>query len=188
MVKIIKKLLFLKIFMYVSFVLLVLPVLLSNNALAGNALSNDKVPTRTKTPIHSLQSNYAKVPLKQRYEFIFFYSATCQHCIDFCKTLKSYSVNRRIPVTAFKLTRDSSPYFPNSILVDQKTINRYFGTEEKEANIAVPVLFILNRANMHVYPVSRGNLTYFELTDRINNLTLKIQQFEQSEQSEGIKK
>jgi hypothetical protein len=80
-----------------------------------------------------------------------------------------------IPIRAFKLSNASSPYFPDSVLVDQNTIDQYFG---REAKVAIPVLFLLNTINMHVYPVSRGNLTFAELTDRMNSLMQRIRQFE----------
>lgn len=111
------------------------------------------------------------------YELVLFYSSSCSHCSEFCRTLKEYARQSRLPVTAFKLTLAGSPYFPNSVLVDQRTIDQYFG---KGAQIAVPALFVLNPSNMYLYPVSRGNLSYYELRERIEALLLKIQKFERT--------
>jgi hypothetical protein len=113
----------------------------------------------------------------QPYELVLFYSSSCTHCSQFCRTLRDYAWQRRMPVTPFKLTPKASPYFPNSVLVDQKTIEQYFG---QGAQIAVPALFILNSSNMHLYPVSRGNLNYHELKERMEDLLLKIQKFERA--------
>jgi len=111
------------------------------------------------------------------YELVLFYSFSCAHCAKFCQTLRAYSKQNQISVTAFKLTSNSCPYFPNSILVDQRTIDQYFG---RGAQIAVPALFILNPYNMYLYPVSKGNLSYSELRERMDVLLLKIQKFERT--------
>ncbi len=109
------------------------------------------------------------------YKLVLFYSATCKHCLQFCQTLKEYALWNKIPVIAFKLTPNSLPYFPDSILGDQTTLVQYFG---QGAQIAVPTLFILNSQNSYLYPVSRGNLTARELQLRLEELQQKIKTFE----------
>jgi hypothetical protein len=159
-------------FLSIGVSLMFLLLLVDINVYADNTLTNQKVLGMT------LQNRYEKHERLEKYkkhEFIFFYNATCKHCTIFCKTLKDYAANHRISVTAFKLTRESSYYFPNSVLVDQNTIDQYFGEGVK---MAVPTLFILNPTNMYVYPVSRGNLTYAELTIRMNDLMQNIKRFE----------
>ena len=89
--------------------------------------------------------------------------------------MKLYSENSNISVQAFVLgTSKTSPYsldFPNSTTVTQDVVDQFFGIGAK---IAVPTLFILNKNNFHVYPVSSGALTYLELASRMNELTPKI--------------
>lgn len=145
----------------------------SSNSAVGTNFPRNKAQYKVQSSNnHDYYNNY------NRYELIFFYSTRCKFCTTFGKTLRTYTDYHHIPVTAFKLSSESSIYFPNSVLVDQDTIATYFG---KEANIAVPVLFILNPINMHVYQVSRGNLTYAELTARMNTLMQRILDFEARE-------
>ncbi|EKD45258.1 MAG: hypothetical protein ACD_69C00363G0002, partial [uncultured bacterium] len=58
------------------------------------------------------------------------------------------------------------------------------GSFEKRTNISVPTLFIMNKNNLHVYPVSSGALTYLELYTRMNDLVPKILQYEKYEKNE----
>ena len=112
---------------------------------------------------------------KSHYELVLFYNVSCHYCFQFCRTLKEYALQNRMPVKAFKLTQKTSPYFPNSILVNQRIIEQYFG---QGVQIAVPALFVLNPNNMHLYPVSSGNLTSDELKVRMDELMQKIKIFE----------
>jgi len=152
----------------------------------GIDISQKKVHQKEK------EENKESKPNKP-YELVLFYSTSCNHCLQFCRTLKNYALQNRIPVIAFKLTNKASPYFPNSILVDQRTIEQYFGQEKEKGKgkenvqnvqntkinqIAVPTLFVFNPNNMHLYPVSRGNLTSNELRLRMTELMQKIKTFE----------
>ena len=121
--------------------------------------------------------NFLVRALKRDYEFIFFYSTTCLHCRDFTPILKAYSDNSGISVKAFVIGHEMSLYFSNSTLVSQKMVDQFFG---KGAKISVPTLFILNKGNLHAYPVSNGALTYLELASRMNELTPKILQHEKN--------
>ncbi|MEI8055414.1 MAG: conjugal transfer protein TraF [bacterium] len=111
------------------------------------------------------------------YEFVFFYSLGCAYCRNFTPVLKQYSDNTGINVRGFILGGNSSntdSYFPDffdSTVIKQEVSERFFG---KESNIAVPALFILNNKSLHVYPVSRGSLTYSELARIMDELMPKI--------------
>lgn len=115
--------------------------------------------------------------LRRDYEFIFFYSADCQYCKKFNPVLKLYSDGSGISVKAFVIGGGTSPYFTNSTVVTQKVIDQFFG---KGSRVSVPTLFILNKSNLHVYPVSSGALTYLELSTRMNELVPKILQHERN--------
>lgn len=122
---------------------------------------------------------YGYIPdnFKNDYQFILFYRASCPHCQRFDPVLKEYSQNIGIKVMAFTLDGVSLSAFPNSIPVSHKILEQYFGNNE----ILVPTLFLLNRENLHAYPVSVGELNYHELASRINNLVPKIINFERSQ-------
>ena len=109
------------------------------------------------------------------YEFILFYSTTCPHCLKFAPTLRQYSDKSGIPIQAFAVNGNKSHYFPNSIPLTQETIEQFFG---KNASLALPSLFLLNKKNLHAYPVSQGALTYTELQLRMSKLIPKTVQFE----------
>ena len=113
--------------------------------------------------------------LNQNYEFIFFYSTNCQHCISFSPILKKYSDDFGIQVKAFVIGNKASTYFPSSVAISQEIINQFFGSS---SNLSVPALFILNKNNYHAYPVSSGSLSYLELTARMEDLIPKILQHE----------
>ena len=158
-------------------------MLISTKAFAGaNTIPGDtqnqldsRVLLKRQNPINSLVCI-----LKRDYEFIFFYSTTCPHCMDFAPVLKSYSDNSGISVKAFVMDQGSSLYFPNSIMISQEVVDQFFG---KGTKVSVPILFILNKDNLHAYPVSSGALTYLELVSRMNDLVPKILQHERNERS-----
>jgi hypothetical protein len=149
---------------------------------AGVSSINTSPVTTTTTTLASQSLKSLDGPanlnrdLDKHYDLILFYSVSCTYCPQFCRTLKNYAWQNRIPVIAFKLTNESSPYFPNSVLVDQKTIEQFFG---KGTQISVPALFVLNPGNMNLYPVSRGNLSDEELSLRMNSLMQKIRTYEE---------
>lgn len=118
------------------------------------------------------------VRLIKNYEFIFFYSTDCPHCMSFDLVLKAYSDSSGIAVKSFMLGNKSSPSFPNSIAIAQEIVDQFFG---KGAKLSVPTLFILNKDNYHAYPVSSGALTYLELNARMNQLAPKILMNERSD-------
>ena len=133
-------------------------------------------PLQKQMPVRSLIS-----VLKNDYAFIFFYSNNCHHCKIFHPVLKLYSDNSGILVKAFAIGDRASTFFPNSTVVVQEVINRFFG---KGAKVSVPTLFIINKNNLHAYPVSRGALTYLELSKRMDELTPKILKNEKSKENE----
>ena len=147
------------------------------------AVSNTNSVTTTTVASQNLKSLNSPKNLNQdldkHYELILFYSVSCDYCPQFCRTLKHYAWQTRMPVIAFKLTEENSPHFPKSVLVDQRTIEQFFG---KGAQIAVPALFVLNPNNMNLYPVSRGNLTNEELRLHMNSLMQKIKTFERTKE------
>jgi type-F conjugative transfer system pilin assembly thiol-disulfide isomerase TrbB len=150
--------------------ILLLLLLLSGNTQADRILIEQTPPPKSQIKNNSELRNY---------EFVLFYRTNCPHCISFEPILKLYSDNSHIPVRAFALSNKASTAFPNSIAVSQELVDQYFG---KGANVAVPTLFILNKNNLHAYPVSRGSLTYLELTNRMNQLVPKILSVERNTQ------
>jgi len=145
--------------------------------------SNPKIETKSLADIkhqksvnptfyfyNSLESEFSK-----NYEFIFFYSFSCAYCERFAPVLKGYSGNTGISVRGFILGGNSinqeSNYFPNSTVVKQEVIESFF---DKGKAVAVPALFIMNKKNLHVYPVSQGSLSYSELVRRMDGLRPKI--------------
>lgn len=86
--------------------------------------------------------------LQNKYEFILFYRATCTHCQKFDPVLAEYSSVSHISVKAFTFD-EPLPDFPNSTHIDRNAAIEYFGSND----IAVPALFIMNKDNLHLYPV-----------------------------------
>ncbi|CAL7962375.1 exported hypothetical protein [Gammaproteobacteria bacterium] len=133
----------------------------------------------------------SKFQFNRDYEFIFFYSNSCQYCKSFAPVLKKYSNNFGIKVRSFVLGEKystnanlASSYLSNnnvanqeSNIADHEIVEQFF---ERTTNASVPALFVVNKNNLHVYPVSQGALTYLELVSRMNKLKPQILQYERS--------
>lgn len=118
-----------------------------------------------------------KEMLGESYEFIFFYRSSCPYCRRFEPILRQYAIDAAIPVKAFTFDGIILPSFPNSVAVDKTVISEYFGSSgsfNAGTAIAVPALFIMNTANLHVFPVAKGELSYMDLVMRMNELVPKI--------------
>ena len=171
---------------------LLLLLLINTSAFADNSNAANS-SSRILGNMQNLSSNQSAMvnkndsymfALSKDYEFIFFYSSNCHYCIKFNPVLKLYSDNSGIWVKAFAIGNGSSPYFPSSTVVAQEVVDQFFGSFEKRTNISVPTLFIMNKNNLHVYPVSSGALTYLELYTRMNDLVPKILRYEKYEKNE----
>lgn len=135
-------------------------------------------PEQIKDDLMNQDVSGLKNSLKNDYAFILFYRTSCPHCRKFDPTLKQFSINTNIPVKAFTLDGGVLPSFPDSINITQDVVEQYFG---KNANIAVPALFIMNIKSLHVYPVASGEMSYVDLVIRMNQLTPKMLQVERGE-------
>jgi len=168
----------------IAFLFFLITLLLSHGSFASILnieQNNQRIETRRFTSINQKLANpifnsynYFGSQFTRDYEFIFFYSLGCAYCRNFTPVLKRYSDNTGINVRGFILGGNSSNpdnYFPDSTVIKQEVSERFFG---KENSLAVPALFVLNNKNLHVYPVSRGALTYSELTRRMDELVPKI--------------
>ena len=103
------------------------------------------------------------------YELVYFYSHSCSHCRTFAPILRGYAKNNKLSIAGFLLNKNVSPInrqatdLPGSINADQEIIEKFFG--RIDAAVA-PALFLLNRNNLHVYPISQEALSYQELVSR----------------------
>ena len=109
--------------------------------------------------------------LKKDYAFILFYRSSCPHCQVFDPVLKAFTDHYGFQVLPFTTDGISLPAFPNSTTITQSIINEFFG---ENATIAVPTLLMMNKNNLHVYPVVEGEMNLMEFTDRMNQLSLEI--------------
>lgn len=109
------------------------------------------------------------------YQFVLFYKSTCPHCVRFDPVLKEYSRETGISIKAFTTNGRSLPDLPQTKAIDQSTINKYFGTN---GSLRVPTLFVMHKTTKHVFPVSTGEMQYFELKDRMNILMKKVAAYE----------
>ena len=116
------------------------------------------------------------------YEFILFYSPSCPHCIKFEPILEQYANNTEILIRAFAVDGNNLKNYPNSDVFSSELIEQFYRYLEKDGNLLVPSLFIFNKHNLHVYPVSQVALTYSELCVRMKELIPKIIRNEKGEQ------
>lgn len=119
---------------------------------------------------YSIAFHKPQLKLSTNYKFIYFYRSSCSHCQRFSPVLSRYSIDEKIAVQAFTFDGINSSYFPQSTQVSQNLVREYFAG----STIAVPALFVINTANLHVYPVASGELSYIELADRMDALIPKI--------------
>ena len=176
----------------ITFLIFFVALLVSYNSFASilslNTEPNSHIEsgffTREKNE-RLITNNFSEPKLNKDYEFIFFYSLSCAYCKSFAPILKRYSDNSGINVRGFILGGNSSnfdnhfPDFFDSTVVKQEVLERFFGFSDKGfsdkgGGIAIPTVFILNKKNLHAYPVSQGSLTYLELARRMDELIPKI--------------
>jgi thiol-disulfide isomerase/thioredoxin len=141
----------------------------SYNAKSSPFLIKKQTPERSPSILSGLD-----------YEFILFYSPTCPHCIKFEPILKQYANNTRIPVRSFAVDGSNLENYSNSDALPLELIEQFRRYLGKKGNLSVPCLFILNKHNLHAYPVSQGALTYSKLCVRMEELIPKIIQLEKN--------
>ena len=156
--------------------------LLINNTSEVDASKTQNMAINGRDKVMMNDLSLGKTPItkniSQDYKFIVFIRSDCPHCKRFNPVLKQYSLVSHIPVEAYSFsivgTQDTNTAFPDSKSINPALARQYFGDED----IAVPTLFIMHTQNMHVFPVSRGELSFEELDARMNILIPNIMQVE----------
>ena len=115
--------------------------------------------------------------INKKYELVYFYSHSCKYCHAFTPILAKYAKDNRINISGFVLgesvssTNQPTVNLPGNINADQEIIEKFFGSVDA---VIAPALFLLDKSNLHVYPVSQGALGYQELVSRIKQLQQQI--------------
>jgi thiol-disulfide isomerase/thioredoxin len=102
------------------------------------------------------------------------YSSRCQYCRIFAPTLKQWIDERGISVRAVSLDGIALSEFPNIEQIDDELINAAYG----DMPHGTPALFIINSQSNAIYPAIYGNASYQDLNQRMNELAVKIKEFE----------
>ena len=126
-----------------------------------------------------------KTQLQKNYEFVIFYRASCPHCQRFAPILNQFSNQNGFLVESVATDGIISAYYPHGIKMTPELKEAFFG---RSSDTAVPALFLLNRQNGHVYPISQGELSWEELNTRMEELMPKIDVNEKNEKNERSKK
>ena len=121
--------------------------------------------------------SHAVSEFSKKYELVYFYSHSCKYCHAFTPVLVKYAKDNRINIVGFVLdgtvssTNQQTTDLPGSINADQEIIEKFFGSLDA---VVAPALFLLNKNNLYIYPVSQGALSYQELVIRMKQLQQQI--------------
>ena len=145
-------------------------------ALAFSSVKTAKAEGMESQAAQTIQSNddanHHSSHHTSHYAFVLFYMGSCPHCQHFDPVLKEEAEMLNIPVYPFTLDGQSLPSFPDSATPTQDILKSFFG---EKSTVTVPTLFLINVNNLHTYPVSQGELTQEELSNRLLQLTNDIQ-------------
>lgn len=123
-------------------------------------------------PIHRADED----KLFEKYILILFFSNQCPHCISFAPILKQYGQSQQVPIEPITLNGQTLPEFPNAQFATQEMIDLAYQGKP----VVYPALFLANTQNHTLYPISFGEMTYSELSERINLLRSRVAEYERS--------
>ena len=113
------------------------------------------------------QIAFAQGLRKNNYAFVLFYRATCPHCERFAPIVKAYANAHHVFVYAYTLDGKILRDFPQSIVPTRQIFDTFF---HSPLGITVPRLFLVFVNSLAIYPVSAGELSYGQLSDRMGEL------------------
>ena len=124
----------------------------------------------------SLNTNFDN--FNKNHALVLFYSSNCPHCRKFTPILRYYSANFKIKIAPITVDGVNLSEFPESLRASKKELTWFY--QDNKMQITVPALFILNTQTLVSYPIAYGELTYFDLVNRINDLKRKIIDYEKN--------
>lgn len=157
--------------------------LLLNTSDAGPTLATIQTiyQARTKHVRQPLQHRVAK---EQRayhqismnpYALLLVYRASCPHCRRFDPIVVHYAKAHHLPIYGLTVSMQTFPNIVSKPLTPT-LMRQLFGDESR--GIKVPSLFLVNTKTKHVFPVSVGEMSLFELNQRMQALMPKVTQYE----------
>src|SRR3990167_22116 len=113
-------------------------------------------------------------PFFKDHQLILFYASTCQYCQQFAPIIDKWSQINSAKLVALSL--DNKPL--DSLRNFQPATTQLINTAYAGRPITYPALFIANQTRGLLYPVAFGALGYAELSDRLNQIQSKIENYE----------
>lgn len=112
---------------------------------------------------------------ESHYRMVLFFSNQCPHCVSFAPVLKRYAQVNQWHIEAISLNGETLPEFPNATFATQDLIDVAY----RGKPVVYPALFIANTLNKTVYPVSFGEMSYPELEERMQQMLVKMKDYEE---------
>lgn len=97
---------------------------------------------------------------------VFFYSSQCPHCQAFAPVIQAFAKQNDWILEPVSADGQALPGFAYTIPADAAMLKKAFQTRA----IQYPAAFIADKKSQTLYPVSFGNVTYQELSNRVNQL------------------
>jgi thiol-disulfide isomerase/thioredoxin len=95
---------------------------------------------------------------------VLFYSSQCPHCQAFAPIIQAFAKQNDWILEPISADGQTLPGFAYTIPADPSMLKKAFQTRE----IQYPAMFIADKKSQMLYPISFGNVTYQELSVRVN--------------------
>lgn len=151
---------------------------ISSGCFAGNNELLELLKSRSQNNFQVAPNRNKHVPQELRFfkshSLLFFFSSTCPYCQAQAKSLKTWAEDNHVTIEAISFDDKGLPEFP-----DFKTpTSSLISVAYQGKPMRFPAIFIMNQNTNALYPVAFGALEPFELAERINELTSKINSYE----------
>lgn len=142
----------------------------------GTALKNlETMHYDEKKSINEVEKAKENRPIG-KYIFVLFFSNQCPHCVAFAPVVKRYAQINHISIEPITLNGQTLPEFPNAQFATQEMIDLAYQGKP----VVYPALFLANTQKHTLYPISFGEMTYSELSERINLLRARVAEYERN--------
>ncbi|KTD66476.1 conjugative transfer protein [Legionella santicrucis] len=145
-------------------------------ALPGSALKSlETVHYDERKSIQEIEKT-PEIKKVDTYILVLFFSNQCPHCVSFAPVVKQYAQINHLSIEPITLNGQTLPEFPKAQFATQEMIDLAYQGKP----VVYPALFLANIKKHTLYPVSFGEMTYSELSERINLLKNRVVDYERS--------
>lgn len=110
----------------------------------------------------------------RNHTLVMIYASTCPHCHNQSKVLAPLVTTQNIAYKVYSVDNQPLPEFKQFSSVPDGLLQAAY----PDQNVTYPALFIVSNQSLKLYPLSYGFLNAYELSNRIDVLKDKINQYE----------